>query len=235
MTAAAPARALIIGASGTLGGSIVKAFTDATFEVWSSGRSPQDEIQNHLTLVGETVPDLNCLKSAPDFDVVVWAQGVNRNDSIQTVSGRDFEEVFNANVGFIVSTLNSLLESKSLQSNARLCVISSIWQEVIRPNKLSYSVSKAAIEALVKSCAVDLARSGYLVNAVLPGVIETPMTRSVLSSEEIERVEAATGFDRLVSPAEIAQTVLFLCSNKNTAITGQSIIVDLGFSNVRPI
>jgi NAD(P)-dependent dehydrogenase (short-subunit alcohol dehydrogenase family) len=227
--------ALIIGANGTLGGTIKSAFADANFEVWSTGRAVDSKRSNYLTLGGDKEADLEHLKSTPGFDVVVWAQGVNRNDSIRTVKKEDFEEVVNGNLSFIVYTLNSLLESESLRKNARLCVISSIWQEVVRSNKFSYSVSKAAIEALVKSCAVDLASSGYLINAVLPGVIETPMTRSVLSNEEIVRVETSTGFERLVTPAEIAETVLFLCSNRNTAITGQSIIVDLGYSNVRPI
>jgi len=230
-----PLRALIIGASGSLGGSIAQAFTDASFEVWSTGRSASRNKLNYLVLEGNKTADLEHLKLAPRFDAVVWAQGVNRNDSIRTVQREEFDAVIHGNLSFIVSTLNSLLDTESLKANARLCVVSSIWQEVTRPNKLSYSISKAGIKALVKSCAVDLASSGYLINAVLPGVIETPMTRSVLSNQEIGRVEASTGFERLVSPAEVAQSVLFLCSNKNTAITGQSIIVDLGYSNVRPI
>jgi hypothetical protein len=131
--------------------------------------------------------------------------------------------------------MSSLLASKKITNGARLCVVSSIWQQAIRTNKLSYSITKSALSGLVQSAALDLADQNILVNAVLPGVLDTPMTRSVLSSEQIDSVASRTGFARLVTPQEVAALCHFLCSEANTALTGQSLVADLGFSNVRPV
>jgi NAD(P)-dependent dehydrogenase (short-subunit alcohol dehydrogenase family) len=138
-------------------------------------------------------------------------------------------------LGFVVSTLGSLLKHEKIESGARLCVVSSIWQEAARDNKLSYMVSKSAISGLIKSVAIDLAGRNILVNAVLPGVLDSPMTRRMLDADQIARVEGRTGFGRLISPTEVAKAILFLCSAQNLCITGQSIVADLGFTNVRQV
>lgn len=226
---------LVIGASGSIGSEIAKTFIEEGYEVWTSSRSAGQVSSRVLQLIGETKFDTAALSFGPAFDAVVWAQGVNQNDSITDVDLEKFEQVMSANTVFVLATLRSLIDSQKLSTGARLCVVSSIWQEVMRTNKLSYSISKAAVGALIKSCAIDLAKFGFLINAVLPGVLETPMTRSVLSDEQLRNVQSATDFNRLVTPAEVAKLVLFLCSLSNTAVTGQSIIADLGFSNVRSI
>ena len=116
-----------------------------------------------------------------------------------------------------------------------MCIVSSIWQDAIRPNKLSYAVSKAALNGLVKSVALDLAEKEIFVNAVMPGVIDTPMTRGVLTDDQVIAVQSRTGFGRLVQSEELAAVIYFLCSDSNKCVTGQSIVADLGFANVRPI
>jgi len=126
-----------------------------------------------------------------------------------------------------------LLASDRLASGARLCVISSVWQTSARSNKLSYMVSKAALQGLVLSAATDLAERGILVNAVLPGAIDTPMTRQNLSAEQIGRIAGMTKFNRLAALGDVAALVAFLCSTANTSITGQFVAVDLGFQNAR--
>ena len=136
---------------------------------------------------------------------------------------------------FVAATLAGLLQMNLLRDGARLCVISSIWQTIARERKLSYTVSKAALAGLVHSAAADLASRGILVNAVLPSVTDTAMTRAMLSPEQIDRFASATGFERLTSLDDVANTVAFLCSERNTGVTGQSIAVDLGYTTVRDV
>jgi NAD(P)-dependent dehydrogenase (short-subunit alcohol dehydrogenase family) len=108
-------------------------------------------------------------------------------------------------------------------------VISSIWQQLARPDKFSYTVTKAAVGGLVRAAAMDLAPRGIRVNAVLPGVVDTPMTRSMLTDDQLRAVGDATGHGRLISAAEVADAVASLLSPAS-GVTGQSLLVDLGFS-----
>ena len=226
---------LVIGGSGAIGSAVVEQFIENKFQVWTSSRSVSTNVKQQLQLLGKSDADLKSLQDAPTFDAVVWAQGANLNDNITDVDDAAFAELMQANVGFVVSTMSSLLASKKITNGARLCVVSSIWQQAIRPNKLSYSITKSALSGLVQSAALDLADQNILVNAILPGVLDTPMTRSVLSSEQINSVASRTGFARLVSPQEVAVLCHFVCSEANTTLTGQSLVADLGFSNVRPV
>jgi NAD(P)-dependent dehydrogenase (short-subunit alcohol dehydrogenase family) len=230
-----PQNCLVLGASGAIGTAVKEVFASEGYEVWTTGRSSTSHDDRNLQINGNVDIDSETFTSAPQFHAVIWAQGVNLNDSILTFDLNEFHRLMNANVDFVVMTLRALLISERLAPQARLCVVSSIWQEIIRTNKMSYAISKAAIGAFIKSTAIDLAPRGFLINGVLPGVLDTPMTRSVLSVEAMKGVEDATGFSRLVTPNEIAKTAVFLCSSNNSAITGQSLIVDLGFSNARSI
>jgi hypothetical protein len=167
------------------------------------------------------------------FDAVVWAQGANCSDDIHTFDLKVHESLYAANVTYILLALQAMLRGGLLAQSARLCIISSIWQNLARQNKLSYCITKSALHGLVQSLAVDLGQSGYLVNAVLPGALDTPMTRANLSGEQISRLEAATPLGSLPGLNDVCQLVGFLCSRENTGITGQFVAADRGFSYAR--
>jgi len=173
------------------------------------------------------------IKEFGRFDAVCWAQGLNLNDSIYAFDSDDHLNVYQVNVLYILRSLSQIIGSDLLNHPARLCIISSIWQNISRNNKLSYSISKAALQGLVLSLANDMSKDGDLINAILPGALDTPMTRANLSSEQIKSIENATGFKRLPKLDDIGNAALFLCSAENASITGQFIKVDLGFSDVR--
>ena len=131
-----------------------------------------------------------------------------------------------------MKSASALLECGLLRpEGARLTIVSSIWQERARQNKLSYTVTKAAVGGIVRAAAVDLGADKHLVNGVLPGVLQTPMTEANLSAEQIDIIRGKTTSGRLPDLATVAEMIVFLCSRENTAISGQSITVDLGMSN----
>ena len=104
-----------------------------------------------------------------------------------------------------------------------------------KQDKLSYTVSKSAIKGLVSSLVIDLGFNGAMINAVLPGVLDTPMTKSNLSEEQIDNIKKITPLKSLPSLIDVVNMVGFLCSDQNTGVTGQFIKVDKGFSNARII
>ena len=87
----------------------------------------------------------------------------------------------------------------------------------------------------MQSLVVDLGRSGFLVNAVLPGALDTPMTRANLRNEQINGLVGMTPIGSLPSLNDVCQPVGFLCSQENTGITGQFVAADRGFSYARII
>lgn len=222
--------ALVFGASGALGREVVAALRSAGHAVVGTSR------QGGGALLAVRPPgELSALDGLPELDAVVWAQGANVNDTARDVNEHDFARVMDANLGFVVLTLARLLQSERIADGARLVMVSSVWEQVARPGKFSYTISKGALGALVRAAAADLAPRGIMVNAVLPGVTDTPMTRAMLGEEQIATVEAMTGAGTLVSPAEVGALVVHLCSPAAAGVTGQSIPVDLGFTHVRPI
>ena len=111
-----------------------------------------------------------------------------------------------------------------------MVVLSSIWSQKSRPNKLSYSVSKAALSGLIRSLSVDLGASGIQINAVLPGPIDTPMTIKNLKPEELARVISETPIERLIKLEEVVSVVCAFVTGKMKGVTGQEIIIDGGWS-----
>ena len=237
-------RLLIFGGTGSLGVAIRQKFQEEGWKVVVVSRSELSGVSS--VQWDPSAPDgseesdhrsraIRTLKELGPFDAVCWAQGVNCNDSVYDIDIANHERVYRANVIYVLGSLQTLLRERLLRKPARLCVISSIWQRLARQSKLSYCISKAALQGLILSAAADLARDGHVINAVLPGVIDTPMTRKNLSEAQVRVVEESTLFGRLPTLEEVANTVFVLCKSDNTAITGQFISVDLGYSSVRVI
>jgi 3-oxoacyl-[acyl-carrier protein] reductase len=226
---------LLFGASGSIGTAIREKFVTKSWQVVGVTRKDElitDQVcWNPLLETGQVT--LNQLRSYDKFDAVCWAQGQNCNDSIFSFDVKQHRELYEANVIYIINSLSLLLSEGLLAKPAKLCVLSSIWQNIARQNKLSYSVSKAALQGLVLSLANDLAVEGHLINAVLPGALDTPMTHKNLSFEQVAKISQSTQFGCLPSLDDVTNTVHFLCSSDNTGVTGQFIKVDFGFSDVR--
>lgn len=230
---------VIFGASGAIGQALCESFLAKDFQVAAisrTGRAPNDSLSNADWLAWDASDGggaFTAFNKTRQFDAVVWAQGANCSDDIYTFDLKVHDAVYAANVTYILVSLQVLLRHNLLAPSARLCIISSIWQNLARQNKLSYCITKSALQGLVQSLVVDLGRSGYLVNAVLPGALDTPMTRANLSVEQINRLEGMTPLGSLPELNDVCNLVGFLCSRDNTGITGQFIAADRGFSYAR--
>lgn len=208
--------ALVFGASGSIGQSCFEALSNdcATYSL--------SHTENDLSL------------GAP-YSSVVWAQGVNLTKEFVETTESDWNAVLEANLHFVRKSVKTLLKDGLTQSPASFVFIGSVWGDIARVNKSAYIVSKAALQGLTKSLAIDLAPFGIRVNSVLPGIVDNSMTRSNLSEDQIRRIELETPGGSLVSPNQIASMVKFLCSSDSNGVNGQSIAVDNGWSIARHI
>jgi len=170
------------------------------------------------------------LEQVNSISGVIWAQGVNSSDSIEVFNEINFNKVIEANVTFILNTTRKLLESKKLSKNAQLVIVSSMWSQLSRPNKLAYSISKTALLGAIRSLAIDLGERGVQVNAIAPGPIDTPMTRENLSSQELTRLISETPIKRLVTLDEVASALCVFVTGQMSGISGQEIVIDGGWS-----
>lgn len=231
--------ALVFGASGSIGQAICIRLQEQGDIVVAAGRSECPTSLNNFPWAqwGEDPKlfsdRLEKSLAGAKLDAVVWAQGINFNDQIAVFDLSRHLKMYEANVTFILTSLQLLLNKNLLSSNAKLCVISSIWQNIARQNKLSYCITKSALQGLIQSLSIDLGESGILINAVLPGALDTEMTRANLSSAQINQLEVATPLQSLPNLTDVTGLVSYLCSASNTGITGQFIAADRGFSNAR--
>jgi 3-oxoacyl-[acyl-carrier protein] reductase len=112
----------------------------------------------------------------------------------------------------------------------RIVNISSIWSVVSKPRRITYSASKSGLNGLTRTLAVELAPHNILVNAVAPGFVLTEMTRQNNTEADLDAICRTIPAQRLAQPEEIAEVVAFLCSEANSYLTGQTLLVDGGFT-----
>lgn len=113
-----------------------------------------------------------------------------------------------------------------------LVFISSIYGIVGMPGQVSYSASKGAVLAAVKSMAVELARKNIRVNCISPGYVQTEMTERasmILSADQQQRIKAAHPLG-IGTPEDVARSVAFLLAPVNRWITGANLTIDGGFT-----
>ncbi|MBJ7286788.1 MAG: SDR family oxidoreductase [Candidatus Nanopelagicus sp.] len=223
---------LIFGGTGVLGSAIAEKYQANGYQVTYGVRKISNpDNQFLLPLSEEPVPEL--LKGQL-FDTVIFAQGANNNDSVMNHSIDDLNRLFEANVTFISETSKALLLHNLIKHKGKIVILSSFWEQLTRQDKMSYTVTKAAVGGLVRSMAVDLGNAkGILVNGLLPGVVDSPMARGLLKPEQIENVQWQTPGHQMVVPLDVANAAYLLGCEDNTAISGQSLFVDYGFSVAR--
>ena len=225
---------LIFGGTGALGTAIAQKFSGEGYEVIYGVRTITDA-KNQFQVPLTTAPVPEILKGEL-FDAVVFAQGANINDSVVTSSLDDLNRLFEANVTFISENTKALISHNLIKHKGKIVILSSLWEQLTRQEKMAYTVTKAAVGGLVRSMAVDLGNAkGILVNGLLPGIVETPLSRGLLSAKQIENIEAQTPGHKLTVPTDVANATYLLGCEDNTAISGQSLFVDYGFSIARVI
>lgn len=219
-------RALIFGIRGALGSAIAHRFESSGITVTGVSRSPSTRPQ---WVSCETEAWTTALGSSK-FNRVVFAQGENAAGAISATCITDVERLMNANVLSIIRWIQDLRTSGLLVEGCRICILGSVWANIARPGKLAYVVSKSAVSGLVRSLAIDLADEGVSVNAVLPGVVDTPMTRAFVSEDSRLKLKAETPGGDMVSELQIAEVCMWITSPQAKGIVGQSIVVDNGWS-----
>ena len=174
---------LIFGASGSIGNFLYNKFK-TKHNIYGSSATDNSSFLIKCKLVNSVLVHNMLELNLPKMDGIIWAHGKNINDSINNFNINNFNSIIECNVTFILETLKILIDNNLINDNAKMVIISSIWEYCTRKNKLSYSISKGCLSNLVKNIASDLSNKNILINNVLPGPIDNEMTHSTLSKEQ---------------------------------------------------
>jgi 3-oxoacyl-[acyl-carrier protein] reductase len=189
-------------------------------------------IQADFLDVESTSTFLRKLDEYDRIDICINNAGVNKVDEFNDTTLDDFELLHDVNLKAPYQILK-VIGPKIIKNNyGRIVNVASIWSIISRPGRSIYGSSKNALVGLTKALAVEWASHNVLVNAVSPGFTLTELTKFTNTSEQLIDLEKIIPAKRMAETIEIARVVAFLCSDLNTYLTGQNIIVDGGYSNV---
>lgn len=166
------------------------------------------------------------------IDVCVNNAGINRINDIEETLLEDWDDILTVNLKAPFMIIRTITKTMKKNNYGRIVNIASIFGLVSRVKRSIYSSSKFGLRGLTVSVANEMAKYNVLLNSVSPGFVLTELTKSILSTKEMEELAVQVPAGRLATPDEVSRVVVFLASSLNTYVVGQNIIVDGGFVNV---
>lgn len=174
----------------------------------------------------------NLVSEVPVLDGIVFCAGQAMTLPFSFCSEDKFEGLFKVNLFSSIEILRLMVKKKKLSRNASIVFISSVdGNNVFHVGNSVYSATKAAMESLTKSIALELAPKGIRLNTIRPGMIDTKLIRTGgLTEEQLAENLKEYPLNRIGQPEDIAYAAIYLLSNASTWVTGTSIIVDGGYT-----
>ncbi len=229
----AGAVALVTGGNGCIGHAIVEALADAGAKVVSADLEHDADSRGspaRCDVASSAEVDAlveGIVAEQGGLDVVVHCAGITRDAVLWKLSDEDWQSVQRVNLDSAFFILRAAARHLRRSGRGAVVLVSSINGERGKLGQANYSASKAGLIGLARSAARELGRDGARVNVVAPGFIESRMTAG-LPEYVREQALAETVLGRIGSPADVAASVLFLCSRQASHVTGQVLRVDGG-------
>jgi len=237
---------LITGATRGIGKAIADEFLKAGASVILTGTNKLEierkKTKNKNPKITWVTADFSTREGVDEFiselenirliDICINNAGINIIKPFEEYSVDEYQRLLAINLTAPFLLLQHILPHMKKREFGRIVNIASIWSEISKSGRSLYTTSKTGLVGVTRSLAVEYASSNILVNAVSPGFTRTELTEKSLSKDEMKTLSAQIPIQRFADPSEIAKVVLFLCSDLNTYITGQNIIIDGGFTLV---
>lgn len=238
-------KALVTGATGGIGGAIVRALHAQGAEITLSGTRVEalEALANEL---GSRVHVAPCDLGAPDsvealvptaeekmggLDILVNNAGLTRDGLLMRMKDEDWERVIDVNLTAAFRLSRAAVKGMMKRRYGRIVTITSVVGVTGNAGQVNYASSKAGLIGMTKAMAAEVASRNITANCVAPGFIATPMT-DVLNDAQRESILAKIPAGRLGDPSHIAAAVLYLASEEAAYVTGQTLHVNGGMAMI---
>jgi NAD(P)-dependent dehydrogenase (short-subunit alcohol dehydrogenase family) len=162
---------------------------------------------------------------------VVCTPAINVRKKILDYTEEEFDRVMAINMRGNFNVLQSAGRLMTAQKKGAIVLYSSIRSQTVEPGQSAYAATKAGILQMVRTAASEFGSAGVRVNAIGPGVIDTPLTAQIKNNEAWYSAYADKSImKRWGRPEEVAAATLFLCSDAASYITGTILFVDGGWT-----
>ena len=171
------------------------------------------------------------VERVPVLNGIVHAAGISDTVLFQFLKKERLENIFNINFFAPVVLSQLLLKKKLLRKGGSIVFLSSIDGPITAHiGNSMYSATKGALSAMMRNMSIELASKGIRVNAVLPGMTETPLIHYDITQEQLNKDMELYPLKRYADPREIAWAIIYLLSDASTFTIGANLVVDGGFT-----
>ncbi|GAA4696644.1 SDR family NAD(P)-dependent oxidoreductase [Phytohabitans rumicis] len=243
MTEFAGKVAVVTGGSQGIGAAVVSRLADAGASVVSCGLDDSAEVHADVTVAADMDRLMaTAVERFGGIDVLVTSAGIQRYGTVVETSEALWDEVLDVNLKGVFLACRAAVPHLRARGGGAIVAVSSVQAFVSQQGVAAYAASKAAINALVRSMALDHAAERIRVNAVCPGSVDTPMLRWAADlfrgGSTVEETIAQWGrshpLGRVAQAEEVAEVVAFLASDRASFVTGAEYRVDGGLLAVNP-
>ena len=169
-------------------------------------------------------------EAAGELDVVVTTPSINVRKPFFELSDEEVERVLDVNLRGTFRILREFGRGMAERGRGSLIAFASIRAFSVEPGQSVYAATKSGTLGLVRTLAAEVGEKGVRVNAVAPGVVETPLTAQIKSSPDWYQAYAdRNAFRRWAKPSEMVGAVVYLASDASSYVTGSCLVVDAGW------
>ncbi len=166
-------------------------------------------------------------------DILVFTAATNVRKRILDYTGEEFDRVVALNLRASFDLIRAFGKQMADRGRGSIIGFSSIRATTVEPGQSVYAATKAGLVQLLRTAAAELGPNGVRVNAIAPGVVETPLTAQIKANQPwYDAYAAKSALNRWATPDEMAGAVVYLASDAASFVTGSVLHVDAGWTAI---